>query len=206
MTIEVTEHAPPIVLGLAATLKRAAAHPRLAARLAKMKGVVALRSSVDAQSATIRFDGGDVLLSGGVADDADVTITLDWGDRAAKPKVAGAIRHPLLALGVAKVLEPPTGAWEEEAAAFWDFAKDTPRMPRSLLVVCTDDGGQAQFGETGPPEYEIHGAGDALASMFSGTSVFVEDFQSGKLQAVGRFEHASVLAGRAFAWTFGEGR
>lgn len=206
MTIEVSEDAPPIVRGLAGTLKRAAAHPKLAGRVSKMKGVVALRSSTDAQSATIRFDRGNIALAPGVAGDADVVVTLDFNDRAAKPKIKGAVFHPLLALSVGKVLEPPAGSWEEEAAAFWDFAKDEPRMPRSLLVVCTDDGSQVQFGETGAPEYEIHGSADALRSMLTGSSVFVEDFLSGRLQAVGRFEHASVLAGRAFAWAFGEGR
>lgn len=205
-SIETARDAPPIVLGLAATLKRGARDPKLARRLRRMKGVVALKSSVDAQSATVRFERGRVRLEPGVAGDAGVVITLDWSDPSAKPNVKGAVRHPLLALAVAKVLEPPTGTWQAEAAGFWEFAKDTPRMPSSVLVVCTDDGSEARFGEPGSPAFEIHGSAHTLASAFCGSSVLIEDFFAGRLRAVGTFEHASVFAGRAMAWALGEGR
>jgi hypothetical protein len=204
--IETTKDAPPVVLGVATTLKRAAANPKLARRLGKMNGVLALKSSVDTLSATIRFERGTVRLSPGVAPDAGVVITLDFNNMAAKPKVKGAGRHPLLALGAAKVLEPPTGTWQEEAEAFWVFARDTPRMPSSLLVVCTDDGSELRLGETGEPAYEIHGTADALRSVFSGGSNFGEDTLLGKLRVVGTTEHVSVLTGRSIAWMMGEGR
>jgi len=203
--IEVAADAPPVVLGVAARLKRSAADPGLAKRLVRMKGVLALRSSVDKQATTIRFDRGHVALAPGVASDAGLVITLNFDDASAKPKVKGALRHPLLGLAASKVLDPPAKPWPDEAAAFWAFAQSTPRVPRSLLVVCTDDGTQAQFGEAGEPEYQIHGSAKALQSAFGGSSIFLQDVLEGKVLVVGSLEHASVLTGCSIAWAMGAG-
>jgi hypothetical protein len=78
-------------------------------------------------------------------------------------------------------------------------------MPRSLRIVCTDDGTELLLGD-GIGEYEIEGTADALRSMFSGSSIFGEDLLHGKLRAVGSFEHASIITGRSIAWVMGEGR
>ncbi len=118
VTFEIQPHAPPFVLGVATMLKRSAAHPRLAKRLRGMSGVLGLRSSVDPQTATVRFAKGRIALSSGVASDAGVVITLDPNDASAKPKVEGAAKHPLFALALAKVMEPPKRPWQDEAAAF----------------------------------------------------------------------------------------
>ena len=203
--IQVDDDAPPVVRGVAATLRRAERDPKLVPHLQRMKGVLALRSSVDKQAVTARFDGGRVRLSAGVAGDADVVITLDFDDPASKPKVTGAARHPVLALGASKVLEPPTGTWQEEAQAFWAFAKDAPRMPSAVKVTATDEGAVLVLGE-GEPVYEIEGPAAALTSVFAGGSVFGEDLLHGKVFAIGTLEHASVLTGRSIAWVMGEGR
>lgn len=205
MIIEAAPDSPPIVLGTAARLKRSASHPKLAGRLRKMKGVLAMKSSVDKQSVTIRFDRGHIKLASGVAPDAGVTITLDFNDPDAKPKVKGALTHLGFALAASKVLEPPTGTWQQEAAAFWAFAADWPRMPKSMLVVCTDDHTEARFGESGTPEFELHGTAKQLVSAFSGNSIIAEDWLSGKLQGVCTTEHASVVTGRSIAWVMGQG-
>ncbi len=206
MNIETAPDSPPIVLGTAARLKRSAAHPSLAPTLQKMKGVLAMRSATDRQSVTIRFDRGDIKLASGVAPDAGLVITLDFNDPDAKPKVKGAARHPLFGLAAAKVLEPPTGTWQEEAQAFWAFAADWPRMPKSLLIVCNDDGTELLLGERGTPEFEVQGPAKQLVSIFSGNSILTEDWLAGKIQGVGTLEHASVLTGRSIAWVMGQGR
>jgi len=168
-----------------------------------MKGVLALRSSVDFQAATIRFDRGHVRLESGAAPDAGLVITLNFDDDSVKPKVKGALRHPLLGLAASKVLDPPARPWRDEAAAFWSFAQNAPRMPRSLLVVCTDDGTRAQFGEPGEPEYQVHGTAKALQSAFGGSSIFLQDVLDGKVLVVGSLEHASIMTGRSIAWAMG---
>lgn len=204
--IEVEPEAPPVVLGLAARIKRSAADPDLRKRLARMKGVISLRSDADPQSATVRFDRGRVHVGPGVASDAGIVITLDFNDDSVKPKIKGAARHPLFGLAASKVMEPPLGAWQQEAAAFWEFARDTPRMPKSLLVVCTDDGSQEQFGEPGPPDYEVHGSARALQASFGGSTILLAEALAGRIQVAGSIEHGSVLTGRSIAWAFGEGR
>ena len=71
--------------------------------MCRIRGRVAIRSTVDPQSATIRFDRGSVHVTRGVAGDADIVVAADVnamgrpGSR--KPQVSGAIRHPRLALG-----------------------------------------------------------------------------------------------------------
>ena len=209
--ITVEEHAPPVVLAVAATLRRAAANARLARRMARLSGVMALRSSVDRQAVTLRFRRGRIALQRGVAPDAGVVVTLDFnnmsGPGAPKPKVKGAARHPLFALGASAALEPPHGSWQEEARKFWEFARLTPRMPLSLLVLCTDDGSEIRLGEPeGAPAYELHGSAATLVAVFTGEKIVGEEFLAGRLRGAGTFEHASVLTGRSIAWTFGEGR
>jgi hypothetical protein len=206
VTIEIPPHAPPFVRGVGAMLKRSAAHPPLAKRLRGMSGVLGLRSASDPQTATVRFAKGRIALSSGVASDAGVVITLDPNDASVKPKVVGAAKHPLFALGLAKVMEPPKGTWQQEAAAFWDFASSTPRMPARLRVVCADDGMETTFGASDGPMYEVHGSADALASVFSGSSILGQDMLEGRVMCVGTIEHVSVLTGRSIAWAFGEGR
>lgn len=211
LQIDVEDQAPPVVLAVAATLKRAAERPRLARRMARLSGVMALRSSVDRQTVSIRFQRGRIALGRGVADDAGVVVTLDFnnmsGPGAPKPKVKGAARHPLFALAAAQALEPPAGSWQEEARRFWEFARLEPRAPASLLVVCSDDGTQVRLGSgDGDPDYELHGSADTLVAVFTGEKIVGEEFLAGRLRGAGTFEHASVLTGRSIAWTFGEGR
>jgi hypothetical protein len=206
VSIEIEPGAPPFVLGVGTMLKRSAADPSLAKRLQRMKGVLGLRSSVDPQTATVRFERGRIALSSGVADDAGVVITMNPNDASEKPKVSGAAKHLPFALNIAKVMEPPTGTWQDEAAAFWTFASSAPRMPSALRVVCTDDGTGATFGNGGGSVYEVHGTAKALQSVFSGASILAQDMLEGKLMVVGSFEHGSILTGRSIAWVFGEGR
>jgi hypothetical protein len=206
IVFELHPDAPPFALGVSAVLKRSAARASLAKRLRRMKGVLGVRSSSDPQTATVRFDRGRIGIAGGLAEDADVLITIDPNDADAKPKVKGAGRHLLFALDLAKVMEPPTGTWQEEAAAFWAFASPAPRMPSRLRVVCTDDVTEAIFGDGDDSTYEIHGTAKALTSVFSGASILGQDALEGKLLIVGRIEHVSIITGRSIAWALGEGR
>jgi hypothetical protein len=206
LIIECAPDSPPFVLGVWSRLKRSAAEPSLARRMRKMNGVLALRSSADKQSVTIRFDRGHVKLASGVAPDAGLVITLNPNDADAKPKVQGVAKHLMFALAASKVLEPPTKSWQDEARAFWDFAAEWPRMPKSMLVVCTDDHAELRLGEQGAPDVELHGSAKDLVRVFSGDAIVTEEWLSGKLHGVATLEHASVLTGRSIAWVMGQGR
>ena len=204
--IDVEPDPVPIVLILAATLRRAARTSRLAAAISHAKGNVALRSTVDPQAATMRFGNGGVTVVRGVSDDADVVIAADINklsdEKPPKPKVSGAARHLKLALTVGKLFEPPHGTWQEEAQRFFTFATARPGIPKSMRVVCTDDGSELTLGDV-PAEYELHGSEHALLNVFCGNSVIGQDLLDGKLQAVGKLAHLAELTGRSLAWMLG---
>ena len=204
--ITVEDDPVPIVLILAATMRRAARDPKLASQMRSTNGTVALRSTVDPQAASIRFHDGRVHVERGVAADAGVVISADVNALAEpnppKPKVQGIARHPKLALLASKVLEPPHGTWNEEAAQFWAFASGFPGMPSAMRVVCTDDGSEITLG-SGTAEYELHGSAHALLNIFCGNTVLGQDVLDGKLHAVGALGHTAVLTGRSIAWMLG---
>jgi hypothetical protein len=204
--IDVEDDPTPMVLILAATLRRAARTPKLAETLRAARGSVALRSTSDPQAATIRFSDSGAHVERGAATDADVTIATDINamsdEHPPKPKVSGAARHPKLALAVAKLLEPPHDSWQVEAARFWEFCAAHPGIPRGMRVVCTDDGREVTLGEA-PPEYELHGSAHALLNVFCGNSVLAQDMLDGKVQTVGALKHTAELTGRSIAWMMG---
>jgi hypothetical protein len=205
--IEVEPDAVPIVLILAATLRRAARTPKLAKAIGHLKGNVALKSTTDPQAATMRFGNGGVIVVRGVSDDTDVLIAADLNTMADEnppaPKVAGAGRHLKLALTVSKLLEPPHGTWQEEATRFFNFAIQRPGVPQSMRVVCTDDGSELLLGD-GPTAYELHGSEHALLNVFLGNTVLGQDLLDGKLFAVGKLAHLAELTGRSLAWMLGQ--
>jgi hypothetical protein len=205
--IDVEPDPVPIVLILAATLRRAARTPKLASAIGNVKGNVALKSTTDPQAATMRFGNGGVTVVRGVSADTDVLIKADLNtmadENAPSPKVVGAARHPKLALTVGKLLEPPHGTWQEEAKRFFDFAIERPGVPRSMRVVCTDDGSEVLLGDP-PPAYELHGSEHALLNVFLGNTVLGQDLLDGKLYAVGKLAHLAELTGRSLAWMLGQ--
>ncbi len=205
--IDVEPDPVPIVLILAATLRRAARTPRLASAIGSVKGNVALKSTTDPQSATMRFGNGGVTVVRGVSDDTDVLIAADLNtmadENAPMPKIVGAARHPKLALTVGKLLEPPHGTWQEEAKRFFEFAIQKPGVPRSIRVVCTDDGSEVVLGDP-PLAYELHGSEHALLNVFLGNTVLGQDLLDGKLFAVGKLAHLAELTGRSLAWMLGQ--
>jgi hypothetical protein len=196
----------PIVLILAATLRRSAQTPRLAAALAKAKGNVALKSTVDPQAATMRFGNGGVTVVRGVSPDTDVLLAVDINkmadEKPAAPKVVGAVRHPKLALTVGKLLDPPHGRWQDEAQGFFDAAAAYPRAPQSMRVVCTDDGHEILLGDA-PAQFELHGSEHALLNVFCGNTVLGQDVLDGKLHAVGKLGHLAELTGCSLARMLG---
>ncbi len=205
--IEVEPDPVPIVLILAATLRRAARTPKLASAIGRTKGNVALKSTADPQAATMRFGNGGVTVVRGVSDDTDVLIAADVNTMAdenpPRPKVIGAGRHPMLALTVGKLLEPPHGSWQQEAQRFFTFATARPGVPRAIRIVCTDDGSEITLGDH-PAEYEIHGSEHALLNVFCGNTVLGQDLLDGKIFAVGKLAHLAELTGRSLAWVLGQ--
>jgi hypothetical protein len=204
--------APPIVRILAASLRRAAARPDVAKQLSRLRGRVALRSTVGPQAATIEFSGDAVHVTHGVARDADLVIAgdIDTMGRpgAPKPKVTGVVRHPRLALGVGKVLDaPPLGGWRAAVDEFWSWAHDEPGRPQQLLTVCTDVGeGDHLVGQPGGSCVEVHGPAWALLAVFTGGDHLGAAVLEGRLQAVADFPTLSRFVGVMTRYMLDEGR
>lgn len=199
-TITPEEHGPLIVRVLGGTLKRAASQPKLARRMDKLKGRVALRSTTDPQSATIHFDRGRISVQHGVDPKADVIISADLNTMgrpgAPKPKVKGALTHLGLALGAAKVLDPPTpGGWRGAVDEFWQWAANKPGTPDELRVVCTDDGSDYVVGRAGGTRLEIHAPAWALINVFTGGDHLGAALIEQRVQMVGDIPTASPFIG-----------
>lgn len=208
-TITLEEHGPLIVRILGGTLHRAAAQPKLARRMDKLKGRVALRSSTDPQSATIHFDRGNVSIAHGVHPAADVVITADLNTmgqpNAPKPKVKGALAHLGLALGAAKVLDPPTpGGWRGAVDEFWAWAAGKPGKPDELRVVCTDDDTDHVVGTAGGSSVEIHGPAWALVNVFTGGDHLGAALLENRVQMVGDIPTVSPFIGLVTKRLLGE--
>ncbi len=207
LRIEVEDDPTPIVLILAATLRRSARQPKLAAAMAKAKGNVAMKSSVDPQAATIRFARGTITVVRGVASDAHVIIEADVNKMAdenpPKPKVSGIAGHVRLALLASKVLEPPNAGWRNEATAFFAPTFANPKAPRGVSVTCLNDASTQTFGDPDTIEYEIHGTEHALLNVFCGNTVLGQDLLDGKIRAVGSLPHLAELTGRSIAVMLG---
>jgi hypothetical protein len=205
MQVVLEDDPTPLVRIIATTLGQSMTDPDVARKAANLKGVFALQSAKDPQAVTMRFASGRVDLARGVADDAQVVVTVDLdnmsGPDAPKPKVRGALRHPKFALGVSKLLDADKRPWTAHADAFFAFAAAEPDMPAHTRVVCLDTGETRDFGGTdAAAEYEIHGSGDALTSLFSGGSVFGQELLDSKIYAVGSLRHTSILTGQSIAW------
>jgi len=191
-----TEDDPtPFVLLMANTVRRsAAAAPDVAARL---KGVAAVRSAGDPQAVTLRFDRGTVHLEHGVASDVDVIVTVDLATEglpdAPAPQVKGALRHPRLALGLAKVLDPPLPDLPDALEEFWAAVGDLEGMPAGLRVIATDDGSSHQVGCADGDVYEMLGPADRLVGILTGTAFVLEEVQSGRCHGRGTLAAAAAI-------------
>lgn len=202
--VQVEDDAVPIVRIIAAMARRSLRQPAVAKHVARLNGVVAVRSATDPQSVSVRFQGGTIHVERGIAVDTDMTVTADLADPEAKPKLKGAARHPALTMAIAKLLEPPVDDWRVEAERFCTAALASPACPRPIRAVCTDDGSSRQWGGDGDATIEIHGPGPQLASAMAGSSVLAEDVLEGRLRIVGDLKALSVLTRFTVDNLFGE--
>jgi hypothetical protein len=205
------DDAPPLVRILAASLGRAAAQPKLARDLSRLRGRVALRSTVGPQVATIDFAGRVVRVTHGVSRDVDVLIEgdLDTMGRpgAAKPRVSGAVRHPRLALGAGKVLDArPPGRWRSAVDALWRWAQGDDGCPELLRVVCCDDDGEHVVGRPGGPRVEVHGPEWALVEVFTGADHLGTALLEGRVRVLGDLPALSRFVGLLTRFMLGEER
>ena len=206
MAITTEADPTPMVLGIAAALRRSKSHkPSL---IAGMKGVAAVCSEHDPQAVTIRFSRGDVHVEHGRADDVGVAITMDLAKDglpgAPKPNVEGALTHLRFALSLAKVIDPPLPDWRSAADSYWAACSTRPHMPSGIIVVETDSGDRHVVGDPTTAGYEVHGPADRLARVFVGTAVALEELLKGRIQGRGPLGLAVAITDAGLALGLGE--
>lgn len=202
IALSVEEDAPPMVRALATELAARLEDASFAAETERLRGVVSLRASAGAQSATLRVEDRTVSLTHGEADDADLTATIDLNG--AEPRVEAGGEHPELARWLSAFVDPPAPAWPEAAERYWSVLSGMPGAPVALRVVNLDTGEERAYGSEDGPAYEIHASTEGLLGVFSGRTPLIDAAFEGRVFIRGTFPQLSVLTGACFAIRFGE--
>ena len=187
----------PLVLSLARTLRASARIPEMRELIAATTGTVALRSANDAQAATLTFGDAGVHVSHGLAPGVEpVELNLF-------PEYTLADATDPAAMAAATLLSPPLPDWRDAATKFWEVNQGSPGFPGRLVVVCTDDGAEATFGDGGDA-FEVHGDSWSLASVLSGQlDSFVFAVGLGMLTVLGSVAHLSAVCAAHWKVRFG---
>lgn len=196
----------PLAEALASSLRRASDDAVAGRWFRRLRGRVALRSVSDPQAATIAFARGRGVVRTGVHHPA-VTITADLdrlvGPGARRPKVRGALRHPVLTVGVARVLDVGPRDWKAAVDEFWRRAEGRPGRPPSLAVRCSDDGVEVRLGDDGAPALTVVGRAEWLVPTFNGAVSPARQWYDGHLEVRGSTEVVQRFEGLAQDLMFG---
>lgn len=197
VSIELEPDPVPVVKIIGAQFKRAMRDPKFSRRIHNFRGCFALAPPRDPQTLTIHIDNGKVYIHHGVDARAKVTVRVDFnriGEPGYTPEVEGVLRHPLLVYRIAKLLDFPKPTWTDAAKRFWEHTFAMPRMPSSIKVFNEDDGQEIVLGD-GEPRVEIHGSANALANLFSGSAILVQEVTTKRLRILGSLKDIAVLSG-----------
>ncbi len=204
MDVVTEDNAVPIVRVVAAMARRSLSQPSTEKLVRRARGNAVLQSMTDPQAVTAHFDGTSIHIRRGALANADVTIVADLADDSVKPKITGAARHPVLALAMGKLLEPPIGEWRQEAEQFMAGALADETCPRPLRLVVSNTSESQQWGGDGEAAIEIHGSAEQLAAVMSGSALVAEEVLAGNLKLIGDLRDLSVLTRFTIDHLFGE--
>lgn len=184
--------APPFTRATARALSLNGWDEEASARLRSVRGVVALRSSRDAQAATIRSDESGWSVEPDVAPDSDVIVTVD-PDARHLALLVEPDEKTVLASAMLELLDPPLPAWTDVAPVFWDEVRGIAGMPSVRLVDPVS--GTTVVLEGGAGECEIHADAHTLAAVLSGLEFFLNAVITGRMGVRSTSSQFSVFAG-----------
>jgi len=192
--IELEEDPVPIVMVVGAQLKRALTsdtHRKIANDL---EGCFALSSTTDPQKVSVDINKSKITVTRGISSSAKIVVHLNFNKPEAKPRIDGLLRHPLFAINVGKLLEPPPQNWITEAKSYWQAVSDQPGMPASIKLVSTPDNFELVLGEENTEhDVIIHGKPQTLLELVNGSLVFAEAAMAGKIKVNSSVEHLVIL-------------
>lgn len=131
--------ASPFVRVIASLLGFALRDDGLAAKAARAKGTLVLRSPAGNPTATLVFSPETITLSNGNTGGADIVVTADFERPESSPTIDGVFAHPIFGYLVLPLLNVKLPHWRQSAGTFWQLAEGQPAMPKQLTITCTDD-------------------------------------------------------------------
>ncbi|MFN3235641.1 MAG: hypothetical protein ACE37D_01140 [Pseudomonadales bacterium] len=202
-TVTVSHDPAPLELIFAKKIRDALEHEAYAKETAGLRGKFAIQSATDPQAVTIHVTDAGIALTSGAAKDCDLVLTIDLNNPAAKPKIKGLFRSPLLLLKVGKFMDFPAVSWADALKRFWEQHHEVPEMPSGLTVKCLDEDRQLSVGQSESACY-FEGPAAVLAEAFSGGAPFVQLLASGKLSGRYTLKHATVMSDITLHMMLGE--
>lgn len=202
--VHVEEDAPPFAAMIAGSLRDRLGDADFRRRTVELAGVGGLRARTTPQAVTLRVGGGAVSLAHGIAEDADVTVTVDLENDDAEPEIAGGEGHEPLVEWLFALLELPTLDVRRAAERYWAVLHRMTGAPEHLTI-CDARGEQlAAFGAPGGFSYEIHGDSEPLLAVLCGRLPIVEAAARGLVFVRGSLPQLSVMTGAGFMLMLGD--
>lgn len=192
IAVSMEDDAVPFVRIMAARFRRATLFPAFADVARKTRGKIGLRSAKDPQALTVSFEQTRIRLSRGIADDADLVITLDL-DTGKPVSVKRWWRHPLLAFRASTLFDDYRASWQSAAKTFWSATETLTGMPAGIHIKATDHQGELALGDS-PADVRIEGRGADLAALFGGDLIFVDAVMRGRIRTESSMKHIAVLS------------
>ncbi|MGW4395157.1 hypothetical protein ACWEHA_07695 [Amycolatopsis nivea] len=199
--VGVLDRPTPMVLSVARRLREAFSRGE-GFTAADAPRVIGLSSATDAQKAFVTFVGSEVTVSA----DSLAPPQLAWDVRWPDPVPAEADPEALngFAGEVRTLLTAPEADWRSAAETFWERTKTLPGMPGGLSVYCFDEDASAEFGDVANEGYGLLGTAAALARVFGGRSLVMEELEGGELALNGPLSGFSALVGANLKVVCGE--
>lgn len=202
-TVVTSADPSPLELIFAKKIRDALEHDSYAKEAAKVEGTFALKSLTDPQAVTFDCQNRVIQLSSGVANRCKLVIKVDLNNPAAKPKIDGLLKQPLLAIKAGKLLEFPEVSWADALKRFWEQHHETAGMPAGLTVKCIDEDRQLSVGQSEGGAY-FEGQAAALSEAFSGSSPLIQLLATGRISGRFTMEQVTVMSGATVQMMLGE--
>ena len=154
IAVRVEADPPPVVRALANDLVARLTDPEFAEATATARGTVNVSDRATPQAATIELGEGGIRVGRGLAEGADVRVSLDLRG-GGEPTLDGEAENPRLALWAHELLGVEPDPWPEAATRFWAVLSTMAGAPEVLRVVDVDSGDELWLGAREGRAYEL---------------------------------------------------
>lgn len=191
--VTVSSEATPIELIFAKKIEDALDDSGYLSEIKNFQGSFGVKSKYDPQALSIHCTQQKINISTGISKQCKIVLKLDLNRPEHDPKVEGLLRHPFLAMKVAKLMDFPSANWSDALKRFWEQHHEVQGMPSGITVKCMDEDRQLSVGTTKSACY-LEGKASDLAEVFSGGTPLLQLLVTGKIRGRYTFEQAVVLS------------